>query len=75
MVECFLEWGTDENLGAGAQDWKGGKKASGKKDESYLLIRAVNIEHHPHSPQNSPAPKGCVNGMVGLPTPVMMRIP
>ena len=47
MVECFLESETDDNLAAGAQEWKGRKKAWGKKEESHLLIRAVNIERHP----------------------------
>ena len=47
MVECFLEWGTDENSGAGAQERKGMKEVRGKKEESYLLIREVNIERHP----------------------------
>ena len=47
MVECFLEWETNENSGAEAQERKGRKKAWGKKEESYLLIRVVNIERHP----------------------------
>ena len=47
MVERFLEWETDEDLGTGAQEWKGRKKAWEKKGESYLLIRAVNIERLP----------------------------
>ena len=41
--------GTDENLGAGAQEWKGRRreKVWEEKGESYLLIRAVNIERLP----------------------------
>ena len=46
MVECLLEWEKDENLGAGAQEWKGREreKVWVKKKESYLLIKVVNIE-------------------------------
>ena len=41
--------GEDENLGAGAQEWKsrGREKAWVKKRDSYLLIKAVNIERLP----------------------------
>ena len=49
MVGVFSRVGTDESLGARAQEWKGRRreKAWEKKGESYLLIRAVNIERHP----------------------------
>ena len=49
MVECRLEWEEDENLGAGAQDWKdeGREKAWEKKGDPYPLIKAVNIERLP----------------------------
>ena len=45
MVECLLEWEKYENLGTGAQEWKGRgrEKAWVKKRDSYLLIKAVNI--------------------------------
>ena len=72
MVECFLETRGMKTWVLELKDGEAGGKAWGKKGESYLLIRAVNIER---PPPHSPAPKRYINGMVGLPTPVLMRIP
>ena len=49
MVECLLEWGKDENLGARSQEWKGTgrEKVWEKKGNLYPLIKAVNIERLP----------------------------
>ena len=49
MVGCLLVWETDENLGAGPQERKGRgrEKVWVKKRDSYLLIKAVNIERLP----------------------------
>ena len=43
MVGCWL----NEDLGVAARGRRGRRKAWGKKGESYLLIRAVNIERPP----------------------------
>ena len=51
------------------------KKAWGKKMDPYLLIKAVDIKCPPTSLKICLFPRGRVNGMVGLPKPLFMRIP
>ena len=52
MVECQVEWEEDENLGAGAQDWKdeGREKAWEKKGESLSPYKGSEYRTPPHSP-------------------------
>ena len=53
------------------------KKAWGEKVDSYLLIKAVNIERPPPptSIKTLLFPRGRANDTVGLPKSVLMRIP
>ena len=51
------------------------KKAWGEKVDPYLLIKAVNIKHPPASLKTRIFPRGRADGTVGLPKPVLMRIP
>ena len=51
------------------------KKVWGEKVDSYLLIRAVNIERPPTSLKTRLFPRDDANDTVGLPKPVLMRIP
>ena len=46
-----------------------------EKDKFGSLIKVVNVKRLPTRPKNTPIPKGCVNGTVGLPMPASMRIP
>ena len=67
----------DWDLGAGARmaDGLRRKKAWGKKTDPYLLIKAVDIKRPLISLKSRLYPMGRVNGMVGLPKPLLMRIP
>ena len=51
------------------------EKAWVKRVNPYLFIKAVNIKRLPTRPKNSLIPEGRENGTVGLPMPVLMRIP
>ena len=51
------------------------KKAWGEKVDSYLLIKAVNIERLPTSIKTRLFPRGRANGTVGLPKPIFIKIP
>ena len=51
------------------------KKAWGKKTDPYPLIKVVNIKCPLISLKLRLFPRGRANGMVGLPKPVLMRIP
>ena len=51
------------------------KKARVKGLDLYPLIKAVNIKRLPTHLKTRLFPKGRADGAVGLPTPVLMRIP
>ena len=51
------------------------KKAWGKKMDPYLLIKAVNIKRPLTSLKTRLFQRDRANGTVGLPKPVLMRIP
>ena len=51
------------------------EKAWVKKVNPYLFIEAMNIKRLPTSLKTCLFPKGRANGTVGLPMPVLMRIP
>ena len=72
-----LSWGRkDENLGVGAREWVGREKEGvGERVNPYLFIRAVNIKRLPTRLKTRLFPKGRADGAVGLPTPVLARIP
>ena len=53
----------------------GRKKAWGKKLGPYPLIRTVNIKHPFTSLKTRLFPRDRANGTVGIPKPVLMRIP
>ena len=43
MVECQVEWEEDENLGAGAQEWKGrGREKAWEKKVQEICPRGNN---------------------------------
>ena len=50
------------------------KKAWVKKGNPYLFIKAVETVRLPTCPINCLFPKRRVDGAVGLPTPILMRI-
>ena len=51
------------------------KKAWGEKVDPYLLIKAVNIKRPPTSLKTRLFPWGRADDMVGLPKPILMKIP
>ena len=55
--------------------WAEREKAWVKGGSPYLLIKAANIKLLPTCLKTRLFPKGRADGMVGLPTPVLMRIP
>ena len=77
MARVFGGNGKDGNLGAGARmaDGLRRKKAWGKKTDPYLLIEALDVKHPLTSLKSRLFPRGRVNGTVGLPKPLLMRIP
>ena len=50
------------------------KKAWGKMGGPYVLIKAVDVKRPLTSLKSRLFPRGRVNGTVGLPKPVLMRI-
>ena len=75
-MECFFE---AERMEAWALElengWVEGRKEWVKEVNPYPFIKAVNIKRLPSCPKNSLIPKGRANDAVGLPIPVLMRIP
>ena len=65
----------DGSLGARAREWGSREKAWVKELDPYLFIKAVNIKRLPTCPKNSLIPEGHANSAMGLPIPVLMRIP
>ena len=64
------------SLGAGAREWVGREKEGvGEKVNPYLFIKAANVKRLPICLKTRLFSKGHVGGMVGLPMPVLMRIP
>ena len=51
------------------------KKAWGKKTDPYLLIKALDVKRPLTSLKSRLFPRGRVYDMVGLPKPLLMRIP
>ena len=51
------------------------KRAWGKKMDPYLLIKAMDIKRPLINLKSRLFPRGRVNGTVGLPKPVLIRIP
>ena len=51
------------------------EKAWVKEGNPYPLIKAVNIKRLPTRLKTRLFPKGHADGAVGLPTPILMRIP
>ena len=76
MVECFLEakrmktWALEHENGRAKRE-----KAWVKKRNPYLLIKAVNIKRLPTRLKTRLFPNATIDGAVGLPIPVLMRIP
>ena len=73
-----LAWGGKDETWALELENGGGlerQKAWIKRGESYPLIKATNIKRLPTSLKTRLFPKGRADGAVGLPTPVLMRIP
>ena len=77
MAGVFGGNGKDWNLGGGAQmaDGLRRKKAWGKKTNPYLLIKAVDIKCPLLRLKSRLFPRGRVNDTVGLPKPLLVRIP
>ena len=78
MARVLSGGGEDENLGAGAREWDGQRereKAWVKRVNPYPFIKAVNIMRLPTRLKTRLFPKGRADGTVGLPMPVLMRIP
>ena len=77
MVECFLgaermrTWALELENGGGRER----EKAWVKGVNLYPFIKVVNIKRLPTRPKNSPIPKSRADDTVGLPMPVLMRIP
>ena len=55
--------------------WAERRKARVKEVNPYPFIKAVNIKCLPTRLKTRLFPKGRADGAVGLPTPVLMRIP
>ena len=76
MIECFLE---AEKMRTWALELENGRvereKAWVKEGNPYLLIKAVNIKRLPTRLKTRLFPMGRADSVVGLPTPVLMRIP
>ena len=76
MMECFFEvermeaWALELENG-----WAERRKAWVKEVNPYPFIKAVNIKHLPTRLKTCLFLKGRVDGVVGLPTPLLMRIP
>ena len=68
-----------ERMGAWApaleNGWAEGRKAWVKEVNPYPFIKAVNIKRLPTRLKTRLFPKGRAADTVGLPTPVLMRIP
>ena len=77
MAGVFGGNGKDRDLGAGARmaDGLRRKKTWGKNTDPYLLIEAVDIKRPLISLKSRLLPRGHVNSTVGLPKPLLMRIP
>ena len=75
-MECFFE---AEKMGAWALElesvWAERREARVKEVNPYLFIKAVNIKRLPTRLKTRLFPKARADGAVGLPTPVLMRIP
>ena len=75
-LECLFEaermeaWALELEKG-----WAERRKAWVKEVNPYPFIKAVNIKRLPTHLKTRLFPKGHAGGMVGLPTPVLMRIP
>ena len=76
MMECFFEvermeaWALELENG-----WAERRKAWVKEVNPYPFIKAVNIKRLPTRLNTRLFPKGRADGAVGLPMPILMRIP
>ena len=76
MVGVLFGGGKDGSLGTGARERMGKEEEGvGERVNTYPLIKAANIKRFPARLKTRLFPKGCADGAVGLPTPVLMRIP
>ena len=55
--------------------WAEKKEGVGERMDLYPLIKAANVKLLPTRLKTRLFPKGRIDGAVGLPTPVLMRIP
>ena len=76
MVGLLSGGGKDGSLGAGARERMGREEEGvGDRVDPYPLIKAANIKRLPTRLKTRLFPKGRADGVVGLSTPVLMRIP
>ena len=76
MVGVLFGRGKDGSLGAGVREWMGREEEGvGERMDLYPLIKAANVQRLPTHLKTRLFPKGHAGSAVGLPTPVLMRIP